>query len=70
MLSPGDGIALAGVCILAFKIADSRIGSRKNGCRTTDMCAEHSGVEANIEAIQRDISDIKAGINNISGRLK
>jgi len=68
MLSPGDGIALAGVCVLAFKIIDSRVGSRKNGCRTSDVCSEHSGVSVSIATIQNDISDIKTNIQTLLGR--
>jgi len=68
MLSPGDGIALAGVCVLAFKIIDSRYSSQRNGCRDSDVCSAHSGVEANIKAIQDDIKIIRDDVKTLIGR--
>ena len=69
MLSPGDGIALAGICALILAAILRRGSSNsRNACRTSDMCPEHSGIVANIETIKVDIEEIKTDIKTLIGR--
>ncbi len=65
MLSPGDGIALAGVCVLAMRFIPAK---GRNNCRTSDVCSEHSGIVANIGELVRDVGEIKADIKTLLSR--
>jgi len=63
MLSPGDGIALAGACVLAFGALNRY--TPKNNSR---KCSEHSGIVVSIENMAKDIGDIKTDIKTLLGR--
>lgn len=66
MLSPGDGIALSGVCALAL----GALWRRRNNGRSSSTCSEHSGVVANIGELSRDVKDIKVDMKEVRTDIK
>ena len=70
MLSPGDGIALAGVCSLVLAAIWKKSNGNRSECRTSDVCPDHSGVMANLDTIQSDIKEIKKDVKTLIGGVK